>query len=369
MRNMPIPEALVTLSGQQSHHATLLRASTELFVQAAAHDRDEIRRYEDLAFYLVPRVSVSERAFVARRLAVRIDAPPSVIRLLARDVLEVAEPVLRGSPILGSLDLLAAIAATGPAHHRLIAGRPALGPDVERALRLGADPDVALILDRRHGPRESLPVDPAVGSRNADHQGDSKAADRNRLDPWTFLSFDRKARLRVMAEIASGGHAETRAQGSVARQADRAFQSILGGAQIVGFARIRDRQSLISAIADGLDLAEEFVVACVDDATGELLATLLKALTLTSDQAQQVMLLASPVGRDPSGFFSLCDLYAGMEPTVAETLTLAWRQAPVVGAPRHQPTYADTRDRARTETDAARAIPRLAPARRADNRT
>ncbi len=372
MTNIPIPQGFIRLSGQQSHDAALLRASTELFVQAIAHDRDEIRRYEDLAFYLVPRVKQEDRIFVAGKLAVRIDAPVSVVRLLARDVIEVAEPILRHSPVLGSLDLLSAIAATEPAHHRLIAGRTGLSEEVERALRLGSDPEVAEILDRRRvpgaGPTHSgLDAGPAAADRHdsARHGRD----DQSRLDPWVFLSLDRKARLRLMAKIATAGYGVAQSEGGgAARQANRAFRSILSAAQIVGLARIRDRQSLIDSIADGLDLTPEFVVACVDDTTGEPLAALLKALSLTNEQAQQVMLLASPVGREPGAFFSLCDLYAGMEPTVAETLTESWRDKPAAAPARHSPVFADTRDRARTDAEAARPKPSQIPGRTADGR-
>jgi hypothetical protein len=54
---------------------------------------------------------------------------------------------------------------------------------------------------------------------------------------------------------------------------------------------------------------------------------MLKALRLDDIQAQQVFLLVAPSGRDVSAFFPLSDLYAGMEPDVAETLVAAWRSA------------------------------------------
>src|SRR5260221_3362559 len=96
---------------------------------------------------------------------------------------------------------------------------------------------------------------------------------------------------------------------------DRAFRSILGAAQIVGFARTGQRKALVGAIAEGIGLTSEFITSCLDDATGEPLAVLLKAMGLDNTQAQQVFLLATTtVGRDVTVFFKVCDLYAAMEP-------------------------------------------------------
>jgi uncharacterized protein (DUF2336 family) len=383
MRDLSSSEDLARFSGRHTHDATLLKASTELFVQAVAHDRDEIRRFEELATHLIPRVAPADRIFAAERLAIRIDAPPSVMRMLARDILQVAEPVLRRSPVLAPLDLLSVIAATGPEHHRLIAERPGIAEDVERALRIAADPVVVGTLDerrRRNGERPWA-SSPAT-SAEADWEEDSHAAAgdasgrfvagartrrplmERRIDLAHFLSLDRQARLMLMGEIANRPPAET-ASGT-ARRLDRAFRSILDAAQIVSHARAGRRLALIQTIGEGLRMAPDDVVACLDDPGGEPLAVLLKALSLDRVQAQQVMLIASPVGRDTTRFFKLCDLFAGMEPLVAETLSAAWQIGATAAPPRHQP-FADTRDPARGDTDAGRA--NQAPAeRRADGR-
>ncbi|MBZ0228316.1 MAG: DUF2336 domain-containing protein, partial [Bauldia sp.] len=126
--------ASISLSTQQARDATLLRATTELFAQQPAHEYDAVRRYEEVVLHLLPKVGAAERAFVAERLSDRSDAPAAVVRMLAKDTIAIAEPILRTSPVLGSLDLLVVIAATGAEHHRLVAGRPHLPPEVVRAL-------------------------------------------------------------------------------------------------------------------------------------------------------------------------------------------------------------------------------------------
>ncbi len=104
---------------------------------------------------------------------------------------------------------------------------------------------------------------------------------------------------------------------------------------------------MIAAIADGLELSPDAVAASVRDRSGEPLAVLLKALRLDELQAQQVFLMASPVGRDVQVFFPLTDLYAGMDHSTAETLCEAWR---IVAAERkagHEPYLAENADRRR----------------------
>jgi uncharacterized protein (DUF2336 family) len=129
----------VARANQLTRDSALLRATTELFVQDLAHDEDEIRRYEELAVHFLPKVPVEVRATVAERLAICADAPRAVIRALARDVFQVAAPVIRRSPVLDSFDLLSVIAGTDVEHHRLIARRSDLDDDVKRALRLTGD--------------------------------------------------------------------------------------------------------------------------------------------------------------------------------------------------------------------------------------
>jgi uncharacterized protein (DUF2336 family) len=373
MQNVFRPDSLADFSpsGQQARDAALLRATTDLFAQELAHDRDEIRRYEELATHFLPRVPPEDRAFVAEQLAVRLDAPQSVIRMLAKDRVDIARHVIGQSPVLGPLDLLTIIAATGPDHHRLIAKRANLAPEVEHALRLVGDQATLDFLGTREDDRGiagdveiSSPVEPSTAAAAAPSdvaQGRSEAlrARAERLDVWQFLGLDRAARLKLMAALAT--RPPVRRYAGPASRLDRAFRTILSAAQIVGFARSGQRQALVEAIAGGLGLEQEVVVACLDDATGEPAAVLLKALGLDNVQAQQVLLLATPtVGFDVSIFFRASDLYAGMEKWIAEILVDAWRENDARPAPRHEPHLAENGAR-RRPVAAERTPDRLPP--------
>ena len=136
------------------------------------------------------------------------DAPHAVIRVLARDIFQVAAPVIRRSPVLDSFDLLSVIAATDVEHHRLIARRSDLGEDVKRALRLTGDAEVTGYLD--NGP--AMRAAPARGRRRRSARRRSGGPRRpppdrggsSRFDIWQFLDLDRPTRLRVIADIAMG---------------------------------------------------------------------------------------------------------------------------------------------------------------------
>jgi len=186
----------MAVSNQQSRDAALLRATTELFVLEANHDADAIRRFEELATHFLARVPAADRAFVAERLSRSADAPASVLRLLGKDVPEVASPVLKRSPALGEFDLLTIIAGTGKPHHRLIATRSDLSALVVGALRLTGDaeviarlsayPEVVTETDEAAAEpieiadaAERVPAEPAfvVADVAAEEQHDPKAAD------------------------------------------------------------------------------------------------------------------------------------------------------------------------------------------------
>jgi uncharacterized protein (DUF2336 family) len=331
-------------ANQQTRDAALLRATTELFVRDARHDRDQIRRYEELATHLLPKVTVNDRAFIAERLAACVEAPKAVIRLLARDQVDVAAPILRGRSTLDQIDLLTIIAGTRTDHHRIIARRPGLADQVKQALRLTGDPEVLALINGESPPSAGKSVETAADKANrvasiaAARHASASSAPEHRA-PSQFLQLDRPARLRVLADFATRPPA--RRPSASATRLDRAFRSILGAAKIVGHARSGQVDALITAIAEGLDLESGFVTACLSDATGEALAVLLKALHLDDVQAQQVFLLATPAGRDTARFFPLADLYAGMEASTAEAICDQWRAAAEMRSVRHEPFLAD----------------------------
>ena len=78
---------------------TLLRVLTDQYLRSPVHSPDEERHYTELAMRLIDETDIATRAAVSVRLAPHACAPRSIMLQLARDVLEVAEPVLLHSPV------------------------------------------------------------------------------------------------------------------------------------------------------------------------------------------------------------------------------------------------------------------------------
>ena len=128
-------------AGASSKTSDLLRSAVDLFVLAPAHEHAEIRAFADLLGGLLPDAGPRERAHAARQLALRADTPPAVVRALALDTAEVARPVILGSPVLTSSDLVQ-IMRRGPEHLALVAERLDLASDVVLALGRSIDGEV-----------------------------------------------------------------------------------------------------------------------------------------------------------------------------------------------------------------------------------
>lgn len=107
---------------------TLLRVLTDLYLQKPTHSADDERYFTELALRLIDATDIGARSSLAARLASYASAPHDVVERLARDEIDVAEPVLRCSPCLTVADLAAIAKDCGPAHAKVIANRnvPAL---------------------------------------------------------------------------------------------------------------------------------------------------------------------------------------------------------------------------------------------------
>src|SRR5437016_2750757 len=167
---------------------TLVRVLTDLYIQKTAHTPEEARHYTELVLRLVDRVDAATRKIVATKLAHYAAAPAAIVRRLARDVLEVAEPILEHSRQLNGSELLAIITELGPAYAAVIARRlhiaaPAPGP-AERASTQVASRAVA---DSSRYPGFNEPADAAapaqsrvlsdVAARAADLDSDLRLGD------------------------------------------------------------------------------------------------------------------------------------------------------------------------------------------------
>src|SRR5258705_10647136 len=122
---------------------TLLRVLTDQYLHRRIHTLDEERQYTELTLRLLDETDVPARAAVATRLAAHPTAPRAIILRLARDLLAVAEPVLRSSPQLAPADLDAIARDRGPTYAAIIAERTSSRPTPHSASHPSTPPTVA----------------------------------------------------------------------------------------------------------------------------------------------------------------------------------------------------------------------------------
>ena len=91
---------------------------------------------------LLHEVEVDVRKKLACRIATLEGAPRELIRTLAADEIEIAEPILAHSPVLSTEDLIAIITARSPAHREVIARRAGIPAEVVAALVRLKEPQV-----------------------------------------------------------------------------------------------------------------------------------------------------------------------------------------------------------------------------------
>jgi uncharacterized protein (DUF2336 family) len=144
-------------SGSSEKRVETLRRVTDLFmVSADNYSDDQVDVFDDVISRLAERIEMRARAELANRLAPVRNAPPTIVRALARDeAIEVAGPVLAQSPRLTDQDLLAC--ANGKGQDRLLAisKRSSVSETVSDLLVAQGDRDVVRSVVKNEGARFS----------------------------------------------------------------------------------------------------------------------------------------------------------------------------------------------------------------------
>ena len=101
----------------------------------------------DLLVEMLREAAPRDRARVARRLASLVEMPTRLLRLLLRDDIEVARPLLAEDTALSDPDLIDCVRQAGPEHRLLIARRREVGQLVcEALIEAGEQPVVDALL-------------------------------------------------------------------------------------------------------------------------------------------------------------------------------------------------------------------------------
>lgn len=291
---------------------TLLRVLTDLYVQKPAHSSEEERHYTELALRLIDTVDLATRVAVAKKIAGFAGAPPAVARRLARDVIEVAEPILRHCQALTSADLDSIVRDFGWGHASIIAAKR---DDLWAEPRETPTP-APQATQARLAPRRPTPLD------------DSELGLAE-----LFFSADSGARRMLLASL-----------GSVEAEMPQSVQPVETIRALEAAALGRDRARFTKLLEGALGLSREQAERIVGDESGEPLLVAAKALAMPSVALQRVLMFIDPaIGESVDRFFELAALYEKVSADAAHKLIASVRgREPVTPRrPAHRPMYYD----------------------------
>jgi len=286
---------------------TLVRVLTDLYVQKPTHSAEEERHYTELALRLIDSVDLATRVTVAKKIAAYAGAPPAVARRLARDVIEVAEPILRNSRVLTAAEIDAVVRDFGTSHAAIIAERRESAPAT-------ATPTA----------RQQAPVAPPV--QNPHRESEIGLAD-------LFFSADPAERRILLMSL-----------GSVEAETPQAVQPVETNRALEAAALGRDRAGFAKLLESALGLTHEQADRIVADPSGEPLLIAAKALAMPSVALQRILMFIDPaIGESVQRVFDLAGLYERISADAAHKIVASLRgREPVrTRRPAHKPMYYD----------------------------
>ncbi len=118
----------------RARHALLKRLADVVCLPSSRVNAFERAMTADLLVDMLREAEPDERMKVARRLANLTEIPASLVRLLLRDRVEIAEALLAHAQALSDSDLMDCVRTTGLEHRRLVALRRGVSEVVSEAL-------------------------------------------------------------------------------------------------------------------------------------------------------------------------------------------------------------------------------------------
>lgn len=328
----------------------LVRVLTDLYVQKDEHTAEEEEHYVELMLRFVGTTDIATRVNVARKLARYDAAPLAVLNKLARDVIEVADPILRLSGRLGTADLVA-LAECGPAHAAAIVARRQHRPErVPPARELAeaaraptptaskaaipaasaTDAQAATAKDALTMQAAPLAAQPTSAGAPENPPSEPKPsatyasdADLARL----FFASASPARRCLLADLGEGGD-------GVEPRADPATMKRLEAAALQ-----RKPEIFVLELEQALGIARAQASRIVQDEGGEPLLVALKALGVPANVVLRILLFLNPaIGQSVEQVFRLDKLYREIAQDAADRLLRGLRGSTHErSASRHQP--------------------------------
>lgn len=333
--------------------ATAVTTLADLLLDSARIGNRELpEHFSALTLALLPRVEVATRREVSRRIAHCDLVPLEVARLLARDVPEVAGPMLRQSPALSRDDLHAAATGDCDEKARAVAARAGLDRALVDALIARGDPTIAAALAMAPGgldaaQAERIALTPGLGRSAAERLIKRTALSEAALAAL-FWPADTATRRTILDQIALRlrDRAGTGAGPHIARlvpppaQRDPEAETLAGS--LFALAAAGERMELAARLGDALRLPRDIARRILDDEGGEALAVAARAADLPTDRITGIVLLTVPeAGTSLDGLRRLVDLAEWLDRDVATTVVSLWGAGQDARRPaRHEPAVA-----------------------------
>lgn len=286
------PAGLSDASGADIRPA-LLRVLTDLYVQRPAHSADEERHYTELALRLLEVVEAPVRAAIAARLAAFSGAPVAVLRRLARDVIEVAAPVLAQTQVLPHAELIVIAEEFGPAYAAAVAQRA----------------EFSALIDLKAMEAEVMETLPDV----------VEAADQTTSLSELFFAADAAERRLILLNLdyAPISPAQPVAT-ALARDPVRRLEQA---------ALLRNTAEFTRITEDALGLSHRQAARIAEDRSGETIVVVAKALAMPADVLQRILLLLNPaIGQSVQRVYDLAELHDEMTQDAALRLLAIWQE-------------------------------------------
>lgn len=299
---------------------TLLRVLTDQYLHSPIHSADDVQHYSELAMRLFDETDIATRAAVAMRLAPHACAPREIMLRLARDVIEVAEPVLLHSPCLTAEDCEAIGQERGFEHARILTMR------VTPAAAAPAKPKIAAAVIAAAGnPRRA--DDPAAAA-------DPAASELYEL----FFTAGSPERRLILLNLDYA----TWPPGTPAAALQRA------DIWRIETAALRHHSATVTReLERALGISHRLSCRIVDDELGEPIVVAAKAMSLPADVLQRIVLFMNPrVGQSVDRVYELSRLYGEISLNAARRMVAIMRAAESAGRAAGTPLAA-TADTAR----------------------
>jgi uncharacterized protein (DUF2336 family) len=249
-------------------------------------------------------VDVATRRIVAAKLAHYAAAPAAIVRRLARDVLEVAEPILMYSPRLTGSELLGIVTELGPAYASVVARRLRVG--TSNAAPADAEARMNAATAKRAAAEPLSAAQAPLPNRAIDCSGTMRATDLRsgaRLGDF-FLAASSAQRRAILTELQDAADAPSACSATQASDAIRRLEAAALARKPLEFTRTLERT---------LGLSAQHARRIVVDEAGEPLLVALKALGMPAAVVLRILLFLNPViGQSVTRVFDLAKLYDAM---------------------------------------------------------